>query len=419
MNIYGVSGANYGDEGKGLVTDYLAGNSDNCLVVLNNGGPQRGHTVIRDGYRHVFHHLGSGTLAGADTFITNNFLVNPIIFRKELEELRKDNKYFTENYKLFIDDKIFIDNRALVTTPFHMIFNQILSRLFGKHDTCGYGIWETVRHIDDKESFMKPLSISTIIDYARGYKKLYEYLNKQRQFVEENLMGLKRVDSKYNLDLFEIEEEISNFKKISIDGLVDHWIEDIQYLSYYTYIISKPLSKFVKGEEYNDIIIENGQGLLLDKDYDKEYGTPSKTNLLGMKNEIEKIAGKNDKVEIIYVSRTYLTRHGDGNIDNEFNLDYTDKTNEHNEFQGKLRFGKLLYSDLYQRCKNDFEEADIRHNNKDWSIVLTHMDVYDIKNLIPNDTYDNNLDRIKYISDQEGELHRLLHYNLLKLYINY
>lgn len=58
MNYSAVIGANYGDEGKGLVTDWLTMNGGKTLNVLTNGTCQRGHTVEHaDGKRHVFHHL--------------------------------------------------------------------------------------------------------------------------------------------------------------------------------------------------------------------------------------------------------------------------------------------------------------------------------------------------------------------------
>lgn len=56
-----VIGANFGDEGKGLMTDYFSQKS-NSIVVCSNGGAQRGHTVTTPtAIRHVFHHFGSGT----------------------------------------------------------------------------------------------------------------------------------------------------------------------------------------------------------------------------------------------------------------------------------------------------------------------------------------------------------------------
>ena len=85
-----VIGANFGDEGKGKLTDYYTKNADNCIVVCSNGGAQRGHTVLKsDGTRHVFHHFGSGTLNGADTYLPEDFILNPLVFREEWEELKK------------------------------------------------------------------------------------------------------------------------------------------------------------------------------------------------------------------------------------------------------------------------------------------------------------------------------------------
>ena len=85
-----VIGANFGDEGKGKLTDYYTKNADNCIVVCSNGGAQRGHTVLKsDGTRHVFHHFGSGTLNGADTYLPEDFILNPLVFKEEWEELKK------------------------------------------------------------------------------------------------------------------------------------------------------------------------------------------------------------------------------------------------------------------------------------------------------------------------------------------
>ena len=83
-----VIGASYGDEGKGLVTDAITNIDESTLNVLTNGGAQRGHTVVTpDGVRHVFHHFGSGTFKGAITYFPSSFIVNPIVFKKEMQEL--------------------------------------------------------------------------------------------------------------------------------------------------------------------------------------------------------------------------------------------------------------------------------------------------------------------------------------------
>ena len=83
-----VIGANWGDEGKGLMTDYFS-QKPNSIVICSNGGAQRGHTVVTPNkVRHVFHHFGSGTFNLADTYLSEDFICNPIIFRQEYNELK-------------------------------------------------------------------------------------------------------------------------------------------------------------------------------------------------------------------------------------------------------------------------------------------------------------------------------------------
>ena len=115
-----VIGANYGDEGKGLMTDYLVKKHNAEVVVRFNGGAQAGHTVVTpDGQRHVFSHFGSGTLAGARTFLSKHFVANPILFLKEkkvLEELSPTKKL--HNRFMWVDPSV------MITTPYDMLINQ-------------------------------------------------------------------------------------------------------------------------------------------------------------------------------------------------------------------------------------------------------------------------------------------------------
>ena len=69
-NIKVIIGASYGDEGKGLATDFFGAGAagQETINVLTNGGPQRGHTAeLGDGRRHVFKHFGAATFRGAPT----------------------------------------------------------------------------------------------------------------------------------------------------------------------------------------------------------------------------------------------------------------------------------------------------------------------------------------------------------------
>jgi adenylosuccinate synthase len=84
-----VIGAGFGDEGKGLITDALTRKLSSSLVARFNGGAQAGHTVISGENRHVFGHMSAGTFAGANTYLSSNFIVNPLSLAKELAELSK------------------------------------------------------------------------------------------------------------------------------------------------------------------------------------------------------------------------------------------------------------------------------------------------------------------------------------------
>ena len=138
MTVEAVIGANYGDEGKGLFTEYLCRSRPSPIVVLSNGGSQRGHTVnnVEKGIRHVFHHFGSGTLLGVPSVYSKTFLLNPIKYIEEKRELEK----------VGIKPIAFRAPSCLLQMPSDMFTNQTLEKARGqsKHGSCGWGIWETV-----------------------------------------------------------------------------------------------------------------------------------------------------------------------------------------------------------------------------------------------------------------------------------
>ena len=74
-----VIGANYGDEGKGLLTRYFAKQVNNPIIIFHNGSAQRGHTVdYNPQFRHVYHHFGCGTADGVPTFFADGFWIHPM-----------------------------------------------------------------------------------------------------------------------------------------------------------------------------------------------------------------------------------------------------------------------------------------------------------------------------------------------------
>lgn len=374
MVIKVVIGANFGDEGKGLMTDYFCHQStlrgEKSIVVLHNGGAQRGHTVVTpDGNRHVFHHFGSGTLVGADTYLSEEFVLNPMIFRQEWEEL--------ESMKAI--PKVYVNHTCRVTTPFDMILNQIIeeSRDNARHGSCGMGIHETM--IRDVCNYPIEMWFDSS-DEAKRY-----YLKEIRNYLSERLLD------------FGINKIPDNWKEIvNSDLLIENFISELNFMGRN---ISIRFDRFI--EYYDCVAFENGQGLLLDQNNTAYYPhlTPSNT---GIKNSLEIIAEMSCKpdIEVCYVTRTYLTRHGAGRLDGEcdkqeINPDMQDLTNVPNPHQGTLRYAKLIEKSLEERILKDFEPA--RKYGAKLSLAITHENEYDY---VFSNTFKKNFDCI-YYSDGE------------------
>lgn len=314
-----VVGANYGDEGKGLATNYFTKNKENSVVVLSNGGSQRGHTVVTNsGIRHVFHHFGSGTFNGAVTYIPEDFILNPIVFHKEYDELKE----------LGYEPKVFINPNCMITTPIDMMANQIIEESRGnkKHGSCGLGIFETIK----RDKYVSRNNIT-----AHSLRKYYFDI-----FYNENI---HLTEEWYDL-LFD-------------DDIWENFLYDCLFMLEHSISTCDNVLK-----TFDNIVFENGQGILLDQN-NREYFphlTPSNTGIANPKKIIENVEWDDEiHVETCYVSRTYLTRHGAGPLSNECKKEDIslfmkfDQTNVTNPHQDTLRYGKLDIVSLYARCKND------------------------------------------------------------------
>lgn len=347
-----IIGANFGDEGKGLMTDYFAyeanKNKKSCLVICHNGGSQKGHTVVApSGLRHVFHHFGSGSFTNADTYLSREYIVNPIIFNKELKELnRKDAA-----------NHCYINKLSRITTPFEMMINQIIEEYRGdsKHGSCGLGIYETI--IRDKD-------ISITIEEFCGYSDLNKALL---------LSGI--ADNYIPKRLRELNIKSLPIKWVEIlshkDEIITNYIKDFNIMTRYIRLCDDSIV-----DEYEYVIFEGAQGLLLDQN-NTEYMpnlTPSNT---GIANPINIIGKRNCEVEVCYVTRTYMTRHGAGRFDSECNKAIIadcviDLTNVPNPYQDTIRYGKLDNDLLIKTINRDLSKIPSELKYKT-SLTITHV----------------------------------------------
>lgn len=378
-----VIGANFGDEGKGLITDFFS----HCLptlVVMSNGGAQRGHTVdTADGKHHVFKHFGSGTFTGADTYFSEYFILNPMTFRKEYEEIKC---FFNED--LF--PRLYYHQNCRWTTPFDILVNQIVEeeRDSNRHGSCGMGIWETVYRYEN--SFDIP--------------KIYNFLF---MTYDEKVMFLKNLRDNYyisRLKEYGISSVPNSWKDIFYsDVLITNFISDIEF---FLSKCSPTTNEVIK--TYPNVVFENGQGLLLDMDM-TFYGdntTPTKTGVENIIKILKRTYTDSElhslDIEVCYVSRTYITRHGAGRFLTEcrkeiLNNNMFDETNVNNEFQGNLRYGELIVDSLCERIRFNSDKliSSVNSDNILVSLAFTHTN--EVKPKI--DKLHRNLFGKIYVSD--------------------
>ena len=343
-----VIDANYGDSGKGRTVDYLASRSSpNTLIVRCNGGAQAAHTVKAQGTRVVFSHFGSGTLLGMPTYLSRFFIVNPLLFIRELKKLPLIS---LKN----INPTVYVDPECIVTTPYDMMLNQLREKCRGdaRHGSCGVGINETRVRSSLQED---PLVAKDLIHTRILVEKL-------KWIRDDAIQKLGAFDNNFDTD--------DNRKLIRDDRIFDRFLEDCSGFAntvYFDRLINWP----------SDIIFEGAQGLGLDMDHGIfPYVTPSNTGLKNVLPLAEEL-GVNH-LNILYVTRPYLTRHGVGPLEWE-QVEFTppDATNVHNIHQGGLRYGWLDIDAMDKRIITDlsyylsYSKDDLSYEH---GLVLTCVD---------------------------------------------
>lgn len=357
MNVKVVTGANAGDEGKGMVAYSLAkeaiSRNERVLSVLYNGGVQRGHTANGQ----VVHCTGTGDLAGGTTYYDERFVVDPIAL-------------------WLTGTKVFIHPKCRIVLPCDVIRNREreIARGADKHGSCGMGIFECVRR--NKAPLWK-LCAADLADYFELYNKVEK--------IRRDLACVTN-DDVYNTD---------NFMRAA-----DYVVRNCPMVE---------LHEIVAG--YDTLIFEGGQGLLLDQENigDFPHLTPSSVGSYNIHKTINNLGA--ESTDIFYVSRSYMTRHGVGPMDAEcrkedINASIIDATNGVNEWQGALRFGYIDTDKLYSRIRNDFG----RYDNAKLNMVFTQLNYTDGRIATSKDKFDeivvpDFVDGL-YLSDQKDVINK-------------
>ena len=293
MRTIAVVGKNYGDEGKGLVTASLCSSFKKPLIIKHNGGAQAGHTVENEerGTRFVHHQIGSGAEYGADTLFAETYYPDLYQIRKEIEEFKS----------IFgVVPRIYAEEGCCITTIDDILINMAIETKRGKHrhGSCGMGINECRERI----SAGYKITLKQIADSS--YDELRNLLvNIRKEYTHKRIIEL------------EISEQNPYYSMILDENILYNFAVEIKDNSRFIELVSADISWL---KCYDGLIFESGQGLLLDRDYtiNAPHITASKTGITEPVKFLNK--RKLELQEAIYVTRTYVTKHGAGPLANEF-----------------------------------------------------------------------------------------------------
>ncbi len=277
MSAFIVLGAQWGDEGKGKMTDYLAEEAQ--VVVRYQGGNNAGHTVEVGDRQYKLHLIPSGILYDDKVnVIGNGVVVDPKALFEEIDYLENEGVKITP-------EKLIISDRAHLIMPYHKVLDKVKEKARGKNDigTTGKGIGPCYTDKFERCGIR-------VCDLM--HEDIFEA--KLRENVETKNLYLTKVYGEEALDVEAILKEFNEYaKKI------------------------KPFVKDTSVEVYNsikagkDVLFEGAQGMLLDIDYGTyPYVTSSNTTAGGVSNGVG--IGPNQITNAVGIAKAYTTRVGKG-----------------------------------------------------------------------------------------------------------
>lgn len=355
-----VIGKGFGDEGKGMAVDFLSSGCKEVLVIRHNGGAQSGHTVELPGKRFVFRELSSGSFRRADTFWADTFFPDMYKLGEELVDFRAIHGTVPT---------IYADPGTPVTIIDDVFLNMAVEEARGahRHGSCGMGIYEA--QCRSNAGFAITMGELFGWEERRLITRLQEI---RREYLPGRLKQLGLRDS----DLGEYGGMLKS--NDILENVVKEMLQNIRSVK-----LVEDLVPFLN--RYEKVIFENGQGLLLDSENDRyaPHVTASRTGLTNPCRFLQRFGFSLQ--EVIYVTRSYVTRHGAGDLPNEcscaeLGIREPDQTNRNNIWQGKLRYAKHEeMKDFIHPIKEDMQILQQYQVHKPLrSLMITHL----------NETYD-------------------------------
>ncbi|MAG19467.1 MAG: adenylosuccinate synthase [Flavobacteriaceae bacterium] len=276
MSVDLLLGLQWGDEGKGKIVDVLTESYD--IIARFQGGPNAGHTLEFEGIKHVLHTIPSGIFhPSAINLIGNGVVIDPVIFKEELEKLTP--------YNIDFSTKLLISKKAHLILPTHRLLDAAseASKGKGKIGSTLKGIGPTYMDKTGRNG----MRVGDIL--TKRWKDSYMALTQKHL----KMLDFYNVDLEYDLSELETQffESIETFKKCQI-------VDSETFLH--------------KAQDAGKkILAEGAQGSLLDVDFGTyPFVTSSTTTAAGACTGLG-IAPNRIK-EVFGIFKAYTTRVGSG-----------------------------------------------------------------------------------------------------------
>ncbi|MFR5266545.1 adenylosuccinate synthase [Clostridium sp.] len=277
MSSFVVVGAQWGDEGKGKMTDYLAESAD--VIVRFQGGNNAGHTVEVDEQQYKLHLIPSGILYKEKlNVIGNGVVVDPRALFKEIDYLKELGVDVTP-------ERLIVSDRAHIIMPYHIEIDKLSEKMKGSHSigTTFKGIGPCYTDKFERTG----IRVCDLIDNKIFKEKLKRNLEIKNKYIKEVLNGEE-------LNFEDIFNEYNNLSK-----RLEAFVRDT----------SVEIFNNIKNKK--NVLFEGAQGMLLDIDYGTyPYVTSSNTTSCGVTSGVG--IGPNLINEIIGIAKAYTTRVGKG-----------------------------------------------------------------------------------------------------------
>jgi len=340
-NITVIVGAQWGDEGKGKITDFFAGDSD--YVVRFHGGNNAGHTIIVDGITFKLHLVPSGIVYGDPiSIIGNGVVVDPKALLDEIDYIQEKG----------IDPKLMVSDRAHVIMPYHIAMDGALSGHQG--DLAAGSTRRGIAPVYADKMFRNGIRMIDIL---------------------EPMVFREKLEKGYAFAKGIIEKSLHQSLDISIDSIYNTYSDYGQKLKSYIHDTSLELYRAHKSGK--SILFEGAQGISLDVDHGMYPFTTSSNTAAGHISTGTGVSFR-DINRIIGVTKAYLSRVGESPLPSEIHGDdaknLRDKGQEYGTTTGRPR--RVGWLDLVQ------VRQAVRVNGLT-EIALTKLDILNGFDVLP------------------------------------